>query len=237
MVIELAGVDQLLDLAGQIRSDARDLRQLAIRVARDVLQALGIALDAALGAVVGNRLELPLGVLLKDAQDRADLFKDSGDFAVFHVLLATVAGPTERYQIERTGQTPHPALRATLSRKGRGHELRSLSPLSPRGRGEGGEGCLRLNSAGPSNLSVVRLITTVREMKTFARETRAAIAAEFLIGFIRSAARWASQSQRFAALGAELSSLAIIGLTFGASHLDWLRKRPCFSITATRTNW
>src|SRR5207237_7710309 len=41
-----------------------------------------------------------------------------------------------------------------------------------RGRGEGGEGRLPLNSAEPSNLSPVRLITTVHEMKRFARETR-----------------------------------------------------------------
>ena len=50
---------------------------------------------------------------------------------------------------------------------------RAFSPLSPRGRGEGGEGRLPLNSAEPSNLSPVRLITTVREMKDFAREIRA----------------------------------------------------------------
>src|SRR5205807_9085031 len=45
-------------------------------------------------------------------------------------------------------------LRATLSRKGRGHELRLPlpSPLAPRGRGEGGEGRLSLNPAEPSRL-------------------------------------------------------------------------------------
>ena len=124
VILALAGLDQLLDLGGEVRSDAGDFRQFAVRVARDVLQALGIALDAALGAVVGNRLELPLGVLLKDAQDRADFFKHSGDLAVSHVPLPASRNP--RSKAEASFRTPNHGVRR-YSMRGNGIVSRTCS--------------------------------------------------------------------------------------------------------------
>ena len=88
MVLASPRLHQFLDLGGEVGADSRDVRQLAIGIAGDILQTFPDALKGAHGAVVGGGLELPLGIVLNDLDKVRDFFEDRGDLTVFHARLS-----------------------------------------------------------------------------------------------------------------------------------------------------
>ena len=78
--IEMPGLDDVGDLAGQILADPRQLRQIASGF-QQASDRLGQALDRARGTTVGADAKL---VLALDLQEFGGLIEHGGDFRILH---------------------------------------------------------------------------------------------------------------------------------------------------------